>query len=108
MDLQTLVDAIQRSGGGRLIQAVAVVLEECLASPSPTGRSSHIPKACADHARFVRDCLQAGDVLITFNYDCVIDYALRADGTDKWNENPRPSDRGLARALHVSEFSTFI
>jgi len=69
----------------RLIQAVAVVLEESLASPSPTGRSSHIPKVCTDHARFVRDCLQPGDVLITFNYDCVIDYALRAGGTEKWN-----------------------
>jgi hypothetical protein len=69
----------------RLIQAVAVVLEESLTKADGHGASSREPHVCQHHRRLVADVLQAKDAVISFNYDCLIDYALRDVGAAKWN-----------------------
>ncbi len=68
----------------RLRQAIAVVMEESL------GR--HISKLsdqnsgeCKEHADLVEKILKAGDDILSFNYDCTIDYALKNHGSTKWN-----------------------
>jgi hypothetical protein len=68
----------------RLEQAIAVVLEESL-TEKRRGRSSHSPQQCKYHQRLVQDVLKPGDVVVSFNYDCVIDFALKRYGDDKWN-----------------------
>ena len=62
----------------RLKQAIVTVLE---ASISPDGTQ---PKQCSHHARLVQ-MLNKSDVVISFNYDCVIDHALMLHGDSKWN-----------------------
>lgn len=68
----------------RLEQAIAAVLEESLTENSE-GASSLIPRACTHHETFVRDILRPRDSIITFNYDCVLDFSLQSMGTRKWN-----------------------
>lgn len=62
----------------RLMAALAAVLEE---STDVSRRDSEV---CTHHARIVSR-LQPQDTIITFNYDCVIDHALRRTGTGKWS-----------------------
>lgn len=69
----------------RLEQAIAVVLEDSLAKKDDRGHSSVSPRECEHHARLVKSILSPGDDLITFNYDCVLDYALKSHGSGKWN-----------------------
>jgi hypothetical protein len=69
----------------RLEQAIAVVLEESLAGTVSGGGSSHTPVSCDFHDALVRKVLQPRDNIISFNYDCVIDYALKKCGSGKWN-----------------------
>ena len=61
-----------------LLQAVAAVLEESLVAKGVG------PYACAYHEALVRS-LRPKDTILTFNYDCVIDYALASKGDKKWN-----------------------
>jgi len=68
----------------RLKQAIAVVLEESL-TKNREGTSSVDPKACEHHKKFVTKILQPRDAIITFNYDCVIDFSLKTWGSYKWN-----------------------
>lgn len=63
----------------RLLQAIAAVLEESLTPPG--GRKM---KACEYHAWLV-DQMRPGDSVLSYNYDCVLDDALRRSGTGKWN-----------------------
>lgn len=65
----------------RLRQAIAVVFEEALTGPD----SSREPKACEHHCRFVADVLRPEDCIVTFNYDCVLDFSLKSCGSEKWN-----------------------
>jgi len=69
----------------RLVQSIAVVLEGSLCRENETGRSSQTPRSCKHHNKFVKDILQPGDDLITFNYDCTLDRALFECGNRKWN-----------------------
>ena len=69
----------------RLKQAIAAVLEDSLMKRAPDGASSRTPKTCDYHDALVKRHLAPRDALITFNYDCVLDYALRSQGSGKWN-----------------------
>ena len=69
----------------RLEQAIAVVFEDSLAQKDKDGHSSWKPKMCSYHRRFVKEILIPEDDIISFNYDCVLDYALREHGNAKWN-----------------------
>ncbi len=40
---------------------------------------------CESHEKFVKEHLKPGDAIIGFNYDCVLDYALKKHGNEKWN-----------------------
>ena len=68
----------------RLEQAIAVVLEESLCEKDGLGHSSLALKTCGYHDSFV-NMLKPGDEIISFNYDCIIDDALRRLGSSKWN-----------------------
>lgn len=74
-----------REKRARLEQAIAVVLEESLAKKDDQGHSSLTPQHCDYHQKFVREILRPMDDIITFNYDCVIDHALKSFGDSKWN-----------------------
>ena len=69
----------------RLIQAVAIVLEESLTPSYADGSSKREAKDCKHHAALVLNTLRKNDVIISFNYDCVIDYALKRHGKGKWH-----------------------
>jgi hypothetical protein len=69
----------------RLLQAIAVVLEESLCEPGSGGGSSRQPEECEHHARLVSESLDPEDDIISFNYDCTIDFALKKHGMAKWN-----------------------
>jgi hypothetical protein len=68
----------------RLEQAIAVVLEESLCDKDDEGHSKLDMKNCEYHDAFIK-LLQPGDEIISFNYDCILDDALRRLGNDKWN-----------------------
>ncbi|NTW60316.1 MAG: hypothetical protein HGB21_12655 [Nitrospirae bacterium] len=59
-------------------------MEESLAKKRE-GTSSLEPKSCDFHKKFVANILRPGDTIITFNYDCVLDYSLQMWGSNKWN-----------------------
>lgn len=69
----------------RLKQVIAVVLEDSLTKRAEGGASSQTPRTCEHHQKLVKDFLRPRDDLITFNYDCVLDYALKTAGSGKWN-----------------------
>ena len=69
----------------RLLAAIAIVMEASLAERNADGTASQTPRTCEHHERLVRDVLQPKDDIISFNYDCVIDYALKNAGDGKWN-----------------------
>jgi len=68
----------------RLEQAIAAVLEESL-TENVGGASSLTAKNCDHHATFVWQRLKEEDVIVTFNYDCLLDFSLKNHGTGKWN-----------------------
>jgi len=68
---------------GRLKQAIAIALEEALASVD--GQAQQEPFDCEHHNKFVKDILKEKDNILSFNYDCVLDYALKKYGDSKWN-----------------------
>jgi hypothetical protein len=63
----------------RLIQAIAAVLEKSMCEPE-----SRKSRDCEYHKKLI-DMLKSDDRIITFNYDCLIDEALKNYGTGKWN-----------------------
>jgi hypothetical protein len=69
----------------RLVQAVAVALEDSLTEKGAAGQSTRTPRPCTYHRRFVRDVLDPKDAIVTFNYDCLLDYSLKDWGNKKWN-----------------------
>lgn len=69
----------------RLLQAIAAVMEESLTQTIDEKGSSRKPKSCESHKGLVSNILKAKDDIISFNYDCVIDYALKEFGSNKWN-----------------------
>jgi hypothetical protein len=62
-----------------LIQALAAVLEESLVEPR-----SRDAYGCDYHNKLV-SCLSADDAIVSLNYDCLIDYALKNGQTNNWN-----------------------
>ena len=62
----------------RLLHAVSAVLEMSTDAAIRGGKPG-----CSRHGHLV-DSLNAKDVVISFNYDCVIDHALRVYGNEKW------------------------
>jgi hypothetical protein len=73
----------------RLLHALSAVLEE--STDAAIRRSG----GCELHGDLVT-CLQPKDTLISFNYDCVLDHALRTHGSKKWSARygyslPRPT-----------------
>lgn len=70
----------------RLVQAIHAVLEDSLTEFTGKGkRSSLTPKQCEFHKTLVKDILRKRDDIISFNYDCVIDYSLKKYGDGLWN-----------------------
>jgi hypothetical protein len=69
----------------RLLAAIAIGMEASLAERGDDGHTKQMARNCKDHERLVEDVLRGGDQVISFNYDCVIDYALREKGDKKWN-----------------------
>lgn len=67
----------------RLLLALAAVLEEALTEGG--ARKKREPKECEYIKRFVNEILLPEDVILTFNYDCVLDWHLKKYGNDKWN-----------------------
>jgi SIR2-like domain len=73
-----------------LMRALAAVLEES----TDVSRAARA-KPCEHHAAIV-ERLKAQDTVISFNYDCVMDHALRKGGNSKWSARygyclPRPN-----------------
>ena len=63
----------------RLKQAIAATMEESLCKGSMRS-----PRVCGYHRKLV-NAMDTKDEIISFNYDCLIDYALRNSGKGKWN-----------------------
>jgi hypothetical protein len=79
----------------RLLNALAAVLEESADVTRHSPQTGEALRPCSYHAGIV-EALHANDTIITFNYDCVIDHALRQGGRGKWSAQygygfPRPS-----------------
>ena len=68
----------------RLLDALAAVLEESTDVTRRDQKTRQYPKPCKFHRDIVR-ALGPRDTIITFNYDCVVDHALRIEGKEKWS-----------------------
>ncbi len=78
-----------RGNRDRLMKALAAVLE------ASTDEPIRKHKGCVHHKRLV-ECLEPRDTVLSFNYDCVFDDALRRTGDGKWSAKygyafPKPS-----------------
>ncbi len=62
-----------------LVSSVAAVLRESLIDHTNNSEM----KPCIYHNELIR-CLQHHDVIISLNYDCLVDEALKRNGYDKW------------------------
>jgi len=62
-----------------LLQAIAAVFEESMVVPNSTA-----PRACEFHQGLVKS-MRPADTILTYNYDCLIDHTLKANGNDKWS-----------------------
>jgi hypothetical protein len=62
-------------------------MEESLTEKSEEGRGSREVRSCKHHNRLVRSIVRSRDEIISFNYDCLIDYTLKAHGDYKWNSH---------------------
>lgn len=66
----------------RLLNALSAVLEEAADVSKSTSLAKKEP--CGYHSAIAR-CLNPKDTIVTFNYDCVMDDALRRIGAGKWS-----------------------
>jgi hypothetical protein len=94
----TFMEAAQRMGGkgltirglppeqrmSQLRRAIALQLGSCLWSPNAgPGNNPHYQ---CEHHHWLVDQLDLGDTIISFNYDCLIDWSLKSRaGAAKWN-----------------------
>lgn len=95
-----LTGAELRAKRDRLMSALSAVLEVS------TDDAIRSPEGCARHRRLV-ECLSPRDTVISFNYDCVMDDALRRAGDAKWSARhgygfPQPSRVGVDGDTHWS------
>ena len=90
-ELEFLAEAVATSPAGasfaggslrekrvRLMGALAAALE------MSTDVAIRRAGGCRLHAELVK-CLEAKDTVVSFNYDCVLDHALRTNGDGKWS-----------------------
>ncbi|MEQ9095370.1 MAG: hypothetical protein RIE32_03815 [Phycisphaerales bacterium] len=68
----------------RLVQAIAASLEDSL-TWNTDGHSSQESNDCSHHAMLVAKSMLKQDTVISFNYDCLLDFALKRYGDGKWN-----------------------
>lgn len=68
---------------GRLMQAIAAVLEESLLR-RVGGKMTRTHEDCDYHRRLIEH-LEPGDAILSFNYDCLVDHMLQQGGSEKWN-----------------------
>jgi hypothetical protein len=68
-----------------LVQSIAIILGESLTKVKDGGKGSYELRECDFHDRMVHDLAENGDSFVSFNYDCVLDDALRRKGDGKWN-----------------------
>lgn len=66
----------------RLLNALSAVLEESCDVAKTTSLARE--ERCSYHRRIV-ECLRPRDTIISFNYDCVVDDALRAWASGAWS-----------------------
>jgi hypothetical protein len=66
----------------RLLDALSAVLEESADVSKQNSPARERP--CSYHAAIV-EVLEPQDTIISFNYDCVMDHALRVRGEGKWS-----------------------
>lgn len=85
----------------RLKKAIALQLGSCLWQPEALpGNLSHYQ---CEHHHWLVDQLEVGDTIISFNYDCLIDFSLKSRGGQaKWN----PSN-GYGVPATAAEGATF-
>ncbi len=88
-----------REKRARLVSAIAVVIEESLTE----GQGSRTPRQCEYHQKLVEDFLHKRDEIISFNYDCLIDYTLRDHGSHKWDPHYGYGFSLGARGANVKE-----
>ncbi len=69
----------------RLLGAIAIAMEASITQRDKDGNTKQASRSCDHHKSLVRDVLLRRDHIISFNYDCVIDDALRAAGAEKWS-----------------------
>jgi hypothetical protein len=77
-----------------LLQALAAVLEESLSDGNTHSE--------CDYHKFLVTRLRPGDCIMSFNYDCLIDTALKIHGSEKWNARYGyclPLPRGRNRSI---------
>lgn len=67
---------------GHLLNGLSAVLEQSADVAKANSKPRRSP--CAYHAGLV-DLLDPRDTIISFNYDCIIDHALRTSGNNKWS-----------------------
>jgi len=67
----------------RLLLALAAVFEEALTKSG--SKEKREPRECCYTQKFVKDILRERDVVLTFNYDCVLDWHLKKYGNGKWS-----------------------
>jgi hypothetical protein len=84
--------AALQSMRSNLLEGLSAVLEEAADVAKTTSVARTYP--CGYHDELIR-ALQRRDTIISFNYDCVVDHALRREGNDKWSAKygygfPRP------------------
>jgi len=70
-----------RAKRDRLMAALSAVLEASTVTRAIAGRGA---RGCQYH-RALASRLQPGDHVLSFNYDCVMDDALRRDGAGRWS-----------------------
>jgi hypothetical protein len=70
-----------------LLQALLAVFEELLTESNSKGGSTYKPKGFEFYELFVMQVLNPQYCIISFNYDCVIYYALKWHGSGKWNSH---------------------
>ncbi len=86
----------RRANAERLTRAVAVLLNEALAGSN----GQHLD--CKYHTAMV-NALRSGDSILTFNYDCTIDWSLKLSGKAKWNPTTGYGIRAVNGASWVTD-----
>ncbi len=66
----------------RLLKTIQLILREALTVKRKNGFEQ---KKCCVHRNFVSRILNSNDQIISFNYDCLLDFALKNKGDGKWN-----------------------